>query len=678
MNGDPDAFFVFIYFFYGLAFFSLGLALLVEERRTALLNLIHYMPLLGWFGLLHGAHEFLEMFVLIGAIPLNFLVETLLTVNLGVSFLALLAFGLASLPPLTGKPYRIALWTALAGSLLIIQVMVAYQIYGRPPWGEMVHAAHTLTRFTVGLPGGVMTGVALLRYRQGAAREKLGDGHDLTFAALAFIAYGVVGQAFPNAGFLFPTAFVNADLFQTLFGFPVQLLRGLMALVAAATLIRFLRTAEAETSRRLARASETRRQLQTAVRELSLLYETANLLTSSHDHATIAQTVLDRIIPIIEPITAGAIFMPSVGLECPGHLATVGFPESRRPELTRLLHQYIACDCDVGNACAYWITLDGQDVSGQVQAGLTLGEQAKPLPILRLTMRLLTRQAVVGALLLECAPEGPYLSSSEAPTIIALSRQLAIAIENATLFFQLRQRESLQAELLHRATSTQEAERKRIARELHDDTGQALTALALGLRGVSRLMEKDPALGREQIDQLQTISTHALEELRHMISDLRPSHLDDLGLVAALRWYAEQIEARGDLKVRFVTSGQEGRLPLETETMLFRIAQEGLGNALKHAEASEAALRLIYSSVTVKLIVEDNGRGFHTPEVMEPGAGRAWGLIGMQERAALAGAELTIQSEPGAGTRITVSVPVNFPYLNGLPEKREREADAPH
>jgi signal transduction histidine kinase len=298
-------------------------------------------------------------------------------------------------------------------------------------------------------------------------------------------------------------------------------------------------------------------------------------------------------------------------------------------------------------------------VSNKVNDQLAMTHSTTPLAIRRVVLPLQAQDAVVGSLLLETALDGPYLSSLEAPAIVALARQLGIAIENADLVLELRQREALHAELLQRATSAQEAERKRIARELHDDTGQALTALAMGLRGVSKLVEKQPEQIGPQIAELQSISTGALEGLRHLISDLRPSHLDDLGLVAALRWYVEEVNRRSETEISFVVTGDSIRLPPETETTFFRIAQEGIGNIIKHANATHGTLHLSFEESCVCLNIADDGKGFDVAKALEPGARRAWGLLGIQERATLAGGSLIIDSTPGKGSVIVVSVPIH-------------------
>jgi signal transduction histidine kinase len=310
--------------------------------------------------------------------------------------------------------------------------------------------------------------------------------------------------------------------------------------------------------------------------------------------------------------------------------------------------------------CRCWYDHENHEITDKIDSYLAGGQLSDNVLIRRLVLPLMARQRKVGTILLETAAAGPYMTTREVPIIIALAQQLAIAIENARLVLQLRERDTRRALVLQRTTYAQEAERKRIARELHDETGQALTALAAGLRGISKLMVKNPEAAISQIDQMQEISAHSLGELRHLINDLRPSHLDDLGLVAALHWQVDQVNKRGNTAVGLDLVGQPRDLPSETETTLFRIAQEGLVNVLKHANAKSARLLLSYEQDRVQLRVEDDGYGFNPAEILEPQKGRAWGLIGIQERAALLGGEVSIESTPGKGSTISVSVPYSL------------------
>jgi signal transduction histidine kinase len=213
-------------------------------------------------------------------------------------------------------------------------------------------------------------------------------------------------------------------------------------------------------------------------------------------------------------------------------------------------------------------------------------------------------------------------------------------------------------EILNRVVLAQEAERQRIARELHDATGQSLTAMALGLHGINKVLaDRAPEFG-EQIQQLEDYGTDALKELRKIIADLRPSQLDDLGLVPALEWYIQNFERHYGLAVNFEVQGQAGRLPADYETALFRIAQEALTNVAKHARTPQARIRLRFLQEWVCLIVSDKGCGFD-PAPLEEGSsvGGGWGLRGIQERATLLGGSSRIISRPGKGTRVQVCTP---------------------
>jgi signal transduction histidine kinase len=233
-----------------------------------------------------------------------------------------------------------------------------------------------------------------------------------------------------------------------------------------------------------------------------------------------------------------------------------------------------------------------------------------------------------------------------------------VAAENAVLYEELKQKERLRGELLKKVIGAQEEERRRIARELHDETSQALTALAMGMETVTLT----PSLSREQLQQklagLKGLAVKTLDEVHNLIYDLRPSILDDLGLVAGLEWYAENRLQPLGLGVRVEVSGRERRLPSEVETTLFRIGQEAISNVARHAEASNVLLTIHFNESAVSLEVEDDGKGF-LPAADSSTAPAGWGLLGMRERTALLKGELEIASEPGRGTCVAVRVPLD-------------------
>lgn len=222
---------------------------------------------------------------------------------------------------------------------------------------------------------------------------------------------------------------------------------------------------------------------------------------------------------------------------------------------------------------------------------------------------------------------------------------------------EARRREVQRGEVLKRVVAAQESERKRIARELHDETGQALTAIGLGLRAIAHNVHKDGEKALRNVRQLEGLVTRSLDELRRLISDLHPTHLDDLGIAAALRWYAGEVQARAPLKVEVTVEGEACSFPTPIEIGLFRIAQEALTNVIKHADATEASVRLLYEEDCATLLVQDNGCGFD-PQILALDASRpSWGLAGMEERANELGGKLELTTAPGIGTSVEVVVP---------------------
>lgn len=232
-----------------------------------------------------------------------------------------------------------------------------------------------------------------------------------------------------------------------------------------------------------------------------------------------------------------------------------------------------------------------------------------------------------------------------------------IADLQAARLQEARQREALRGELFNRVVAAQEVERQRIARELHDETGQSLTAIGLGLRGMaSSLKQKDAKRADNILHDLEKLSSESLVELQRLIADLRPSHLDDLGLASALRWYASDVQERTSLDVRVEINGEEHPLSPAAKTALFRIVQEALTNVIKHAEAKSVKINLRFLSDAVDIQVNDDGQGFD-PQARRSSGRVSWGLRNMEERASLLGGRFQIRSSPGRGTTLEVSIP---------------------
>ena len=503
-----------IYFVYGLAFFSMGLVVWLESNRTSEFRIARAFGLLAGFGIIHGLHEWFEMFEKISEeqvtnIPDWLLLPEIRLTHLVVSFILLTLFGvrlLFSTRMRNGGERRLAY--ASAGTLFalwLVSVLITYWVY-KPERDEFMLAMDVLARYILAIPAALVAAWAIvLEQRSMKKRSGARFGRELQWAAWALLLYGVIGQAFPNESFLFPSNVINAQLFLETFGIPIQFFRATEAALMAILFIRALRSFELERQQRLAEDREAR---------------------------LVAQQKA---------------------------LAT----EQVAKERTDLLNK------------------------------------------------------------------------------------------------ELKDREMMLEELLHQVVSVQEGERQRIARELHDGPGQILTGLGLGLAAISESVSVNPDLASQQLVELKQLNAQALQELHGMIGDLRPSLLDDLGLVAALKAQTRDFEERTGVPADFQIKGKRTRLVPEIETVIFRIGQEALANVAKHAEAETVSVLLHFNQNCLKLRVEDDGIGFDPRETLNPDSQRtAWGLLGIQERVALVDGVCFIMSKPGQGTVIHVTVPV--------------------
>ena len=211
--------------------------------------------------------------------------------------------------------------------------------------------------------------------------------------------------------------------------------------------------------------------------------------------------------------------------------------------------------------------------------------------------------------------------------------------------------ERFERDAFRRVVDAQELERRRLSRELHDETGQALTSILLGLRALEDTLESEES--RRAISELRELVVATLQDVRRLALELRPSALDDFGLAAALEHLTTTFGEQTGMKVDFGAALGSERLPTEVETALYRIVQESLTNIVKHAHARRVSIALTKKEGSVKAVVEDDGKGFD-PARTDGG----FGLVGMAERLALLGGRLRIESRPGSGTTIAADVPV--------------------
>lgn len=261
--------------------------------------------------------------------------------------------------------------------------------------------------------------------------------------------------------------------------------------------------------------------------------------------------------------------------------------------------------------------------------------------------------------------DGSTFNDTDEALVVALAAFAAGAIETTELVAAERRQAAVEEqararrELLGRVIAAQEAERARVSRDLHDDVGQSLTSVLLGLRLVEDALARptvDPGDARARVADLRELVADGLRRARDLAFDLRPTVLDDIGLVAALERLTSTVAERAGLTIELAVSGLEAdeRLTPETETVLYRVVQESLTNVVRHAGATTASVTVSATATRVRALIEDDGKGFDpSAELDRPHLG----VEGMHERAALAGGTVDITSGRESGTTVVLEVP---------------------
>jgi signal transduction histidine kinase len=249
--------------------------------------------------------------------------------------------------------------------------------------------------------------------------------------------------------------------------------------------------------------------------------------------------------------------------------------------------------------------------------------------------------------------EAGYFNQEHVKLAEAMSSQASVAVENAVLFERFQRSTERMKSLSRRLLEVHESERRAIARDLHDEAGQALASLRIGLRLLEReIDEGGPLIGR--VDELVQRTDAVIDGLHRLAADLRPASLDYVGLVAALREYSRSAGARLGAVVRFNARGfTSERLPTAVETALYRVVQEAMTNIARHAHATRVDVLAEHRGDRVMVMVEDDGVGFE-PDQAE--RGDHFGLLGLRERAEALNGTLSVESAPGVGTTIVVEV----------------------
>lgn len=626
-----------IFGLYGLAFFVTGIAVALESGRASKLALARALPFLAGFGLTHGLHEWIDMYGLMvpATSPAPAGIDALNVGLLAFSFVCLIEFAVRLMRLLEPETYDSWSWITLGLTGIYFAAVLGYRAFNFSGDEALFwRVSDILARYILGIAAPALACWAMFVQRRGFIREGYSQfNRDLIGAALVFAWYSLLQFVVLPSPY-FPSSIINTVTFLTLTGVPVQLFRAVVGVAAGVFIIRVLHVFEIEYSRRLEALNRVRFEAQeNSARELTVLYETCRILGTSLDLNVLLDEALNRIVTLIDTVRAGTIFLFDAGEH-----ALIARSSYRHPS---------------GNVAPDSLER-ARELAQRAFESKEIAFRPSENTDSILAIPLVSGVNPIGALCL--IHTGSF---SNFAVLQTLAGQLEIAIENARLYEEVQEKEVVRGHLLERVVAAQEEERKRLARDLHDQTGQRLTALAMGLSSVDELLDKNPALARERLKKLETMSEGAIDDLRQFVSDLRPALLDDLGLVAALRQMAKQVEEHGSVTVEYTISGRRRRLRSQIETVLYRIAQEALNNSVRHASATHITIDLQMRESNIVLTILDNGRGFEPTSVLKPQAQvRAWGLLGMQERVALVGGKFEIESAPGRGTRLVAEIPL--------------------
>ena len=384
---------------------------------------------------------------------------------------------------------------------------------------------------------------------------------------------------------------------------------------------------------------------QKAVSRLRAINEVSTIVTESLDLQQILTASLDKVLEVMGMET-GLIFLVDNQAQELALVAHRGVSEETAAEVDRL---------QLGEGFCGRVALSGEPMV------ITDSSQDSRLTRLAVREEGLRSQAIVplqskgevhGVLAAATREPRPFLRQ-ELELITAIGNEIGVAIENARLYENMRF-------YVRKITQAQEEERKRIARDLHDDTTQALIVLSRRLEALATSREAAllPPAVLERIEELQRITDSVTKGVRRFSRDLRPSILDDLGLLPTLESLIGDLAQEESMESSLEVTGEPRRLSAEAELTLFRIAQEALTNVRKHARASKVAVMLQFSDGDVEMIIEDDGQGFTPPARSGDLASTGkLGLMGMQERARLLEGTLTVHAQPGQGTRVVANVP---------------------
>ncbi len=391
---------------------------------------------------------------------------------------------------------------------------------------------------------------------------------------------------------------------------------------------------------------------QERIKEQATLLNLSQALLPENDNQTILKKALQEAVQALQVDFAAIILMDEDGLHYSAQ-AIFGWPA----ELVEQA-QFVPIDdqTDLGAAILTKAPMITPDIFNSrfknPQAILQMGIQSS------LIVPMLVADNALGALVLDSTKKRNW-DDDEVRLLSLIANTTAQALERATLFHQVQRGRERLGNLSRRLVEVQENERHVIARELHDQVGQSMTALKLHLQMIAHSVSED-ALSIALDEGIQ-MAERAMQRVRNLSRDLRPSVLDDFGLEPALRWHLDHQAQWGGFQWNFESELTEVRLPSDIEIVCYRIAQAALNNIVQHAKAKQVHLKIWVEAESLQMVIEDNGVGFDLPKAMDQAAhSQTLGLLSMLERAELMGGMVTINSTPKQGTSIQMRLPIDM------------------
>lgn len=395
---------------------------------------------------------------------------------------------------------------------------------------------------------------------------------------------------------------------------------------------------------------QSNEQLRRQNRELDVLYKLADLANRPHDLKQVSAQGLHQAVESAGA-SAGLILMfgePQPSILASHHLSNRLLDKIQRsiPDLKFLLHQ----ESDLNEVQIIEKIAESADLPAELIVECQRYEFTSLVYV-----HISGKQSLIGGVLFFYQDEHA-ITQVRRQLISGICNQLGVTILNSQLWEELKHKENLRAQLLNKVVTAQEEERRRISRELHDETGQALTSLLVQLKILEQ--SDDPESIQRQVNDIRQLALRTLQEVRRLAMDLRPAALDDLGLISALEGYIYNYSGKTGIPVTFEPVNLEAtRLPYDIETVLYRVIQESLTNIARHAKASQASVRMMREEETIRIEVEDNGQGFDAAAILRSDDA-GLGILGMQERIQLIGGQFRLSSKPGKGTKIAVELNV--------------------